>query len=198
MNKILFASVTLFEDEVVVWHRLSGMWQKQWRNVGGQLILTNKRLIFTPHRFDRILMGKVCQFFLDDIVSIQIKEPYIIPNNIRRLLSVETKTSEEGLFIPNWIDDTYHVLLQAINEIDDRNHIPRPVVSGIQATPKWYVKLILPTITAFAIYFLYLGIHLESVGDVVISTGGFFTLFINLIAYVRHRKRRKLDLPFDA
>lgn len=75
------------------------------RVVGGRLFVSNKRLIFEPHRLDRWTGGEAWSSNLDDIAEVQIEgrsgslDSKGIPTALRRRLRISEVDGRSSLFL---------------------------------------------------------------------------------------------------
>lgn len=98
-DSVLFDKPQLDPGEAVVWEAKVNRTQGRWAR-GGKLVLTDRRLIFEPHKFERRIGAQRWSCSLADVVALGAKERGLHPISgaLRRRLSVRTPTSEE-LFV---------------------------------------------------------------------------------------------------
>jgi hypothetical protein len=107
----------LEQGETVTWSRRANRFQGS-RAVGGRLALTDRRLMFAPHRFDAALVGKRWEARLDEIRTIGI-EPRgsgvkgLFGGGMRKRLRVRTARGDEEHFLVNKLDQVLESLEEA-------------------------------------------------------------------------------------
>ena len=77
------------------------------RAQGGKLHLTDRRLIFRPHIFDRLLRGREWEVALDRVVGVGIEPRSGNPlgGGLRNRLRIEDRDGHVQLFVVNKLDD---------------------------------------------------------------------------------------------
>lgn len=83
--------------------------------VGGRLIVTNRRLIFTPNAFESLLRRRPWSISTDQVVGVGVESASLTHaggGGLRKRLRVRTADGEE-LFLVNKLDQ----LLRQLNEI---------------------------------------------------------------------------------
>ncbi len=125
--------------------------------VSGRIILTNKRLIFTPHKLFVIYGAKRWIYNLDDISNIQLAAPWIVPRNLKRVLVVVIMDSELGLFQTIKIDNTYGILCKAIGqqEVESSDNFLKV---KLFSTP-WHGRLVDPAIICVSLCLTFVAVH---------------------------------------
>jgi hypothetical protein len=123
---LLFASPHLRTGEVIVSRKFANHFQATGRAVGGRLIVTDKRVIFQPHRLDSASGGQWWEVRLADVSSIGETPPGLGPNNLRTSLWLDVKSSDNEYFLVNGLHDVIRRLTEATGRpLGDR--VPRPV-----------------------------------------------------------------------
>lgn len=76
------------------------------RAQGGRLHLTDRRLIFRPHAFDRLLRGREWEVALDRVVGVGIEPRSGNPlgGGLRNRLRIEDVDGDVQLFVVNKLD----------------------------------------------------------------------------------------------
>jgi hypothetical protein len=106
----------LEQGETLTWSRRANRFQGS-RAVGGRLALTDRRLMFAPHRFDAALVGKPWEARLDEVRTAGI-EPRgssvkgLFGGGMRKRLRIRTAAGEEEHFLVNKLD-------QVLESLDD-------------------------------------------------------------------------------
>jgi hypothetical protein len=103
--------------ESVTWSRRANRFQGS-RGVGGRLVLTDRRLVFSPHRFDAALAGSVWQAAFDQVSSVGIEprgsaHKALFGGGLRKRLRVRTGDGGEELFVVNKLDQVLESLAEA-------------------------------------------------------------------------------------
>jgi hypothetical protein len=104
----------LEQGETLTWSRRANRFQGS-RAVGGRLAITDRRLMFAPHRFDAALVGKRWEARLDEIRTAGI-EPRgssvkgLFGGGMRKRLRIRTSAGEEEHFLVNKIDQVLESL----------------------------------------------------------------------------------------
>ena len=80
------------------------------RAVGGQIILTNQRLVFLPHKLDYFLHGHTWEVSLRDIQHISPAPPFSGHSSPRPCLCVTTNDNTEEYFLVNRLDNVLTAL----------------------------------------------------------------------------------------
>ena len=107
----------LEQDEAVLWSRRANRFQGS-RAVGGRLALTDRRLMFAPHRFDAALVGKRWEAKLSEIRTVGI-EPRgsgvkgLFGGGMRKRLRVRAAAGDEEHFLVNKLDHVLESLEEA-------------------------------------------------------------------------------------
>jgi hypothetical protein len=98
----------LAAGEKLFWARNANREQSSFRQAGGKLFLTDRRIIFVPHRFDESTGGKSWSRDLKDIAGVAIEPSSfgipIVPSTIarfRRRLRIEERNGPVELFVVN-------------------------------------------------------------------------------------------------
>lgn len=106
--------------EQLVWKRLANRQQGAYRAVGGRLFLTDRRLIFMPHKVDRATGGNSWSQDLANITRAAI-EPrhYGVPLvtrdvGLRRRLRVEQHDGTVDVFVVNRVEDVVGSINEAL------------------------------------------------------------------------------------
>lgn len=94
----------LFQGEQVVMTKSANFSQNPQRAVGGKLWLTNRRVLFAPHGFDRALAGESVEIPLARVAEVG-KEPvnlrHFFGGGIRARLRIATVDGAVYLFVVN-------------------------------------------------------------------------------------------------
>lgn len=112
--------VELAPGEQLVWKRLANRQQGAYRVVGGRLILTNQRLVFTPHKLDGATGGESWSRDLGRISRVAIEPrhlglPLVTPNvGLRRRLRIEEHDGTVNVFVVNRVEDVVSAIAAAI------------------------------------------------------------------------------------
>jgi hypothetical protein len=107
----------LEQGESVTWSRRANRFQGS-RAVGGRLALTDRRLMFAPHRFDAALVGKRWEARLGEIRTAGV-EPRgssvkgLFGGGMRKRLRVRTAAGDEEHFLVNKLDQVLESLEEA-------------------------------------------------------------------------------------
>jgi hypothetical protein len=90
------------DEEEIESHRANRT-QAWWRAVGGQLMLTNQRLIFSPHKFDGATGGNQWECPLDAISGVATAARGFNPLNgsLRPRLQVDSSGTSERFVVTN-------------------------------------------------------------------------------------------------
>lgn len=85
------------------------------RAQGGQLHLTDRRLVFRPHAFDRLLRGREWNVTLDRVVGVEIEPRSGNPlsGGLRDRLRIEDVDGDVQLFVVNKLDSVVDEIRQA-------------------------------------------------------------------------------------
>lgn len=107
----------LEQGEALTWSRRANRFQGS-RAVGGRLALTDRRLMFAPHRFDAALVGRRWEAKLDEIRTAGI-EPRgssvkgLFGGGMRKRLRIRTAAGDEEHFLVNKLDQVLESLEDA-------------------------------------------------------------------------------------
>jgi hypothetical protein len=97
------------DGEEVAWSSAANRFQGS-RGIGGKLFLTDRRLLFNPHRIDGMTGGKTWQAELAEVQSVT-KEPKgsgkagRAGGGLRDRLKLELEDGSEELFVINKLDE---------------------------------------------------------------------------------------------
>jgi hypothetical protein len=93
------------EREVV--RTLANQTVSAWRAIGGELVVTDRRVMFRPNRVDAALGGRVWVVPLAEVVDVGKKRPNLAPfsGGLRSRLRLRTRDGAEHLFVVNRLDD---------------------------------------------------------------------------------------------
>jgi hypothetical protein len=116
--------------ETVTWSRRANRFQGS-RGVGGRLVLTDRRLLFAPHRFDAALAGSWWEAELDQVSSVGVERrgsahKALLGGGLRRRLRVQTEAGEDELFLVNKLDQVLESLTEAGLRHDTDQGAARP------------------------------------------------------------------------
>jgi hypothetical protein len=110
----------LASDEKVVWQRAANREQSGYRQVGGRLLRTDRRLLFQPNRLDAMLRGKIWNCDFADITDVgeqqrQLAAPVLgrTARN-RRRLKVTLRNGSSELFVVNNVSGAIDELQRAV------------------------------------------------------------------------------------
>ena len=97
----------LDDGESEIWSVLANHSVSAWRAVGGKLVATQSRLVFTPNRIDRALKGRVWAVPLDSIKAVDRKGPTggLFNGGLRSRMRIVTNDGTEHLFVVNKLND---------------------------------------------------------------------------------------------
>jgi hypothetical protein len=93
--------------ESLIWSRRANHTQGPARAVGGRLFLTDRRIVFVPHAFDRDLWGRAWSCPLSEIAEVG-EEPRtwgLFDGGMRRRLRVTPNRGDKALFVVNKLRD---------------------------------------------------------------------------------------------
>jgi hypothetical protein len=96
--------VPLHEGEEVLEEFVANYAQSTFRAVGGKLVVTTERVVFTPHHLDAATAGRTVSLPLEDIVEVGVQErgADVLAGGIRRRLRLRTQEGAAELFVvPN-------------------------------------------------------------------------------------------------
>jgi hypothetical protein len=99
---ILQVRPELEPGEALRWKALANRVLRGGVTAGGQLVVTDRRLLFQPNRYDRMLGRKVWQCPLDAVTGVGTvgRDAAIFAGGLRRRLGIET-TDGEQVFVVN-------------------------------------------------------------------------------------------------
>ena len=105
--------------EAQVWSCAANRTQSPTRAVGGQLLLTNRRLLFSPHLLDYASGGAKWAVDLASItdVGIQPKGGDRLGGGLRDRLRLQLKDGQTELFVVNHLDDVVTRLQAATSAV---------------------------------------------------------------------------------
>lgn len=125
----------LERGEILEWQRWANREQNRFRQAGGKLFLTNRRFVFSPHRYDKAFGGERWTCDLSNIAAVGV-EPrrLVVPYptffaRYRRRLRIELRDGSIELFVVNRVKDTVEVLEVARRRIVAPDS-ERGVISG--------------------------------------------------------------------
>ncbi len=89
------------EREIV--RTLANQTVSAWRAIGGELVVTDRRVMFRPNRVDRALGGRVWVVPLAELVDVAKKPPNFAPfsGGLRSRLRLRTRDGVDHLFVVN-------------------------------------------------------------------------------------------------
>lgn len=101
--------VPLRDGEQVIEEFVANYSQTAFRAVGGKLIVTDQRIVFTPHHIDAATAGRTISLPLDQISSVGVQERggSVLAGGLRRRLRLHTRAGTTELFVVN---DRQHVI----------------------------------------------------------------------------------------
>lgn len=110
---ILFPKPNLSTSENILFSVMANRTQSAQRAVGGKLFVTNKRILFIPHRFDSLFGGKELSLNISEIDTIEKEEAGadVLGGGLRDRLKIVTSNKKNELFVVNNLDDTIKKLL---------------------------------------------------------------------------------------
>jgi hypothetical protein len=99
---IWIAQPKLESGEAIRWKSSAGRALNRWITSGGQLVVTDRRLLFQPNRFDVATGKKLWELPLDNVVDIEPvnREPTVTAGGSRRRLGIKTSSGVE-IFVVN-------------------------------------------------------------------------------------------------
>lgn len=105
----------LADSETVVWRRAANRTQSANRAVGGNLYLTNVRLLFEPNRVDAATGGQRWSAPVNAIVSvgIQPRDGNAFSGGLRNRLRLDLADGSIELFVISKLDDAVRTLREA-------------------------------------------------------------------------------------
>lgn len=107
----LIGSPDLRPGEEILWRRNANYEQTALRYLGGKLFLTDRRLIFLPHRLDEATGGRSWACELTDISAVgvepaQLSAPFFgLAARMRRRLRVEMRSGQNELFVVSRVNE---------------------------------------------------------------------------------------------
>lgn len=96
----------LQEGEVVRWQASAGRSLNRWITSGGQLLVTDRRVLFQPNRFDVFTGKRPWECLLDSVTGLEIVDRDLITpaGGPRKRLGINTAFGRE-LFVVNSLED---------------------------------------------------------------------------------------------
>jgi hypothetical protein len=96
----------LEENETIRWQSSAGRLLGKWITSGGQLIVTNQRVLFLPNRFDRLIGKKRWECPLASVRGFGALEraPTVVAGGRRKRLKIQASDNHE-IFIVNHLDE---------------------------------------------------------------------------------------------
>ena len=101
--------LSLQAGEEIVLEKGANRTQSAWRAVGGKLYLTNQRIAFQSHKFDKALGGQAWSAPLGEVASVEkegINLGHLFGGGLRPRLRVELQGGDTQLFVVSKVDDT--------------------------------------------------------------------------------------------
>lgn len=150
------------------------------RAVGGQIILTNQRLVFLPHKLDYFLHGHTWEVSLRDIQRISPALPLSGHSSPRPCLCVTMNDNTEEYFLVNRLDNVLAVLTGEAG-LDIDNIIIRH--TNTRSTQYWVIALALA-----ALYFIVEAFVNSNWLAIILATVSTSLFLWSLWNYLHHRK----------
>jgi hypothetical protein len=99
---IWIAQPKLETGETIRWKSSAGHALSRWITSGGQLVVTDQRLLFQPNRFDAATGKTLLELPVDEVVDIEVvdRDPTVTAGGSRRRLGIKTSSSLE-IFVVN-------------------------------------------------------------------------------------------------
>lgn len=99
---IWIAQPKLEAGETIRWRSSAGRALNRWITSGGQLMVTDRRLLFQPNRFDAATGKKPLEISIDNVVDIEpvAREPTATAGGLRERLGIRTSSGVE-IFVVN-------------------------------------------------------------------------------------------------
>lgn len=121
----LVGSPNLRPGEEILWRRNANYEQAALRYLGGKLFLTDRRLIFLPHRLDEATGGRSWACELTDISAVgvepaQLSAPFFgLAARMRRRLRVEMRSGQNEFFVVNRVNEAVERIRSAKHDTGD-------------------------------------------------------------------------------
>lgn len=95
--------IPLLVNESVIEEFVANYSQSSFRAVGGKLIVTNRRVVFTPHHLDAATAGRTVSIPLVEIAAVGVQERggNVLSGSLRKRLRIETHSGSTKLFVVN-------------------------------------------------------------------------------------------------
>lgn len=102
-------------DETIRWQSSAGRSLSRWITSGGQLIVTNHRVLFQPNRFDRLTGKRQWECPLASVTGLEAvdRDPTVLAGGLRKRLKIQTQDDHE-IFILNHLDERMEELEEFI------------------------------------------------------------------------------------
>lgn len=119
-----YTSAQLQQGEQIAWRRSCNHYMG-YRAIGGQLTLTDRRLVFAPNRLDAVLGGRLWTKNLHVIEEVSSAPPESFPGGVRNLLRITTKHGD-SLFLVNHLTEVIETVDSAIGRKVQPEQLPPP------------------------------------------------------------------------
>lgn len=112
------AQPKLETNETIRWQAWANRSLNRWITSGGQLIVTNLRVLFQPNRFDRLTGKKMWECPLASITELGAvdRDPTVLAGGVRKRLKIKTPGGCE-IFILNHLDERMEELEKVIPDV---------------------------------------------------------------------------------
>lgn len=89
--------------EVIAWESSAGRALNRWITSGGRLVVTNRRVVFQPNRFDAMTGKRTWECSLSSVDGVQVvdRDLTVLAGGVRKRLGIQTTEGLE-LFV---VDD---------------------------------------------------------------------------------------------
>lgn len=100
------AQPRLEKDETIRWQSPAGRSLSRWITSGGRLIVTNRRVLFQPNRFDKLTGKTRWDCPLSSVTEFEVvdRDPTVLAGGLRKRLRIQTQDDHE-IFILNHLDE---------------------------------------------------------------------------------------------
>ncbi len=116
---VWIAKPKLGADERICWQSPAGRSLNRWITSGGTLVVTNRRLLFQPNRFDTFTGKSTWACPLDSATGIAVvdRDPTVLSGGMRKRIEIQTSDGTQ-IFVVNQVDEKAKALRKLLNLIE--------------------------------------------------------------------------------
>lgn len=110
------AKPNLGGDERIRWQSPAGRSLNRWITSGGKLLVTNRRVLFQPNRFDMFTGKSLWDCPLTSAIGIAVvdRDPAVLSGGMRKRIEIQTSDGTQ-IFVMNQVDKKAQALRKLLN-----------------------------------------------------------------------------------